>query len=121
MGIWGWDRGPVRDQPIPPSTQVVPAELVEALYDSFKDGFQEGDWTRVMVKDGDEGRWRRHHTLVLRHADGGFWGIDYETGLTEMQDHDFPWRPEYGSPPETVELRAMYPVPVSRVDYWYAK
>jgi hypothetical protein len=36
---------------------------------------------------GYESRWMQHHTLVFTHPDGtGPWGINYQTGRTELQE-----------------------------------
>jgi hypothetical protein len=56
--------------------------------------------------------------MILEQIDSGdFYAIEYSEGLTESQDHDFPWRPHYEDPPETVEAFRVYPKPVTAVTF----
>ena len=105
------------------TTWTISTDLVEDLFNNDADGFTIPGyaWTRVTSVEGDDHRWEREHTLVLKHDDGTFWGIDYRTGLTEMQENSYPWRPSYGDRPETLELRRMEPETVTTVRYWYVK
>jgi hypothetical protein len=50
-----------------------------------------GPWTYVAQQEGGSTRWTQWHTLVVRHEDGTLWGLDYETGLTEYQELNYPW------------------------------
>jgi hypothetical protein len=64
------------------------------------------------------GRWQSHHWMILEEiASNDFYAIEYSEGLTENQDHDFPWRSEYGDDPETVEAFRVYPKAVISVKY----
>lgn len=64
-------------------------------------------WRFVAIQEGDSGRWTQHHTMILRHANGLF-GLDYEVGLTENQDSEYPWREGYS--PNSGKPMPIYPV-----------
>lgn len=96
-------------------TKTIDADAAEELYDHLahgKDGATWMDWTRVaVVRDGDS-RWHEHRTLVASDASGALWGLTYSLGLTESQEHEFPWRES-----SEVELVRLYAHEVRRVEY----
>jgi hypothetical protein len=52
----------------------------------------DGLWIRVCEEAGDCGSWYQVMTLVIHRAeDNSFWGVDWDRGLTESQDHCYPW------------------------------
>jgi hypothetical protein len=85
----------------------IKSSIAEDLFDS-DDGDVVDGWTRVTDQEGDDGRWYRYHTLVVQDPTGRYWGIDYSMGLTENQDNDFPWKPDYQPPPEFIDIVEMY-------------
>jgi hypothetical protein len=92
----------------------IDAATAESLAEDA-DGYTVNGWTRMTVKDGDTGRWRQHHTLVLRNEADEFWGLDYASGLTEYQDHEYPWRDVPDDEP--LKLTRLYPHTVTTVEY----
>lgn len=77
------------------------------------DGTMIGAWCREADIRVDSGRWMEHRTLVLRHDDGTVWGLDYSRGLTENQEHEYPWRDADGPLPlarlwRTEEITVRY-------------
>lgn len=90
-------------------THIAP-KVAEELYE-VSDGWAVGDWIRVADIEGDDGRWERHHTLVIQHLDGRRYGIEYSVGLTENQDSTYPWKGDgwTGKPPDLVPVKRLYP------------
>jgi len=87
----------------------VDSELAEELF-LFTAGRQVGPFRKVDDVEISAGRWDRHMWLVFFDTrDGSFWAIDYSLGLTENQDHVFPWKPDYRERPATVEAFRVAP------------
>jgi hypothetical protein len=93
-------------------TAYIQPGTAEELHES-KDGDVVGGWTRVTDVRGEAHRWSEDHTLIVRSPDGLTWGLDYQVGLTEMQDHEYPWRGTSGP----VALTRMYPHVVTSTVY----
>jgi hypothetical protein len=55
-------------------------------------------WKFVAEEEGDEGRWMRHMTTVLKDPGGAYWAFDWERGLTEYQETEYPWTTWAGTP-----------------------
>jgi hypothetical protein len=49
------------------------------------------DWRLVAKVEGDSGRWSTRWTMVVEDPKGRLWGVDYQIGLTENQEHEIPW------------------------------
>ncbi len=70
------------------------AELFE-----IADGEVVNGWERLGEQEEGSDRWQDNHTLVIRRVEdkgeypGIYYGIAYSYGLTEYQEHEFPWRP----------------------------
>lgn len=77
------------------------------------DGSPVGEWTKSADQHKSEHRWYDRFWLVLRHKDGTYWGLTYDIGKTEMQDHALPWE-KTDSP---LELTRLYPHEVTSVEY----
>lgn len=92
----------------------IDAATAESLAED-DDGYTENGWTRMTVLDGDARRWQQNHTLVLRNNDGEFWGLAYATGLTEYQDHTYPWRDVPDD--KQLPLTRLYPHTITKVVY----
>lgn len=98
--------------------RTIDPELAQELSE-ISDGIGVGDWIRVTDQEGDQGRWERHHLLVLRYVgadadpdpDANLYGIHYSLGLTECQENDFPWCAEPGS-----NRLSERPVPLSPLE-----
>lgn len=95
----------------------IPSEVAEELYET-EDETEDGEFHFVTTVEGDSGRWRQHHTMVLRRVkDDTFWGISYELGLTENCDSSYPWRGEWSDRPESVVATRLYPREVTTTEY----
>jgi hypothetical protein len=56
--------------------------------------------------------------MVVEHlGTGNFYGIAYSLGLTENQDSSLPWRPDWGTRPETVTAYRVWPERVTTTVY----
>ena len=84
----------------------------ETLF-GISDGQAHNGWTRVTDQTISTGRWREHCWLVVSRGEDCY-GIPYELGLTEMQDHSMPWQ-EY--PKKPIELIPLVGVPVTTTKY----
>lgn len=63
------------------------------------------------------GRWRKQITTVIQRVeDGALFGIDWDRGLTENCDHEYPEVSTYG----TCKWRPMIAKEVTRTTYEYA-
>lgn len=86
----------------------IPADLVDTLHERGPGASQEG-WVVVADEHFEKTRWAERRLLVLQY-DGELWGITYELGATEYQEHDFPWRSGWDKVREgTVTLERVYP------------
>lgn len=69
------------------------AELFEA-----SDGEIVNGWKRIGDQEEGKDRWQENHTLILQREEdkyeypGVYYGVAYSYGLTEYQEHEFPWR-----------------------------
>lgn len=88
-----------------------PADLIATLYDSRNDDVID-DWTRVTTQHMETGRWHDHHLLIVRDPAGQHWATDYSLGLTEEQEHQFPWRDD-----DPVTLVQVHPHAVTTIEY----
>lgn len=67
------------------------AEHAAELHELDEPGETAGPWTYVGKQRTGSGRWRETYWLIVADADGAHWGLRYGVGLTEQQDHDYPW------------------------------
>lgn len=72
-----------------------------------------GPWTKRAEQHIEEHRWYDRFWLVLAHKDGTFWGLEYETGKTEIQETVWPW--ERGK--DLLNLIQLYPRLVQQVEW----
>lgn len=72
-----------------------------------------GPWTKRAEQHIEEHRWYDRFWLVLAHEDGTFWGLEYETGKTEIQETVWPW--ERGS--GLLDLVQLHPHTVITVEW----
>lgn len=94
-------------------TAVTAAQADEILEASECDpGEQAGDFTYVTTIEGKPRRWMQGITIVVSDQDGAYWGLSYDSGLTEEQPNEYPWR-NSGS----CELTRLYPHTVTTVKY----
>ena len=95
----------------------IPSEVAQDLFDSG-DGEILGGFRYVTDQDEGSGRWQAHHLMVLEHlGTGNFYAIAYSMGLTENQDHDFPWKSDWKAPPVMVTAFRVYPKLVCTTEY----
>jgi hypothetical protein len=87
------------------------------------DGDTVAEWTLVGgTRDhkSRQSRWLQLYWLIVRDTEGATWGLRFGLGLTESQEHDFPW-PWYGdsSVPGDRELKLtrLYPHTVTETVY----
>lgn len=81
-------------------------------------GGETGGWAWEANEEGDDRRWSRTNTLVIRRlSDDTLWGINYEEGLTENQENEYPWKPYSGTRPETVTAVRVYAYKVTVTEY----
>lgn len=89
-------------------TTQLASDLVEEMF-WLDDGefCADGIWTRVCEEAGECSDWYQAMTLVLYFSyDNSFWGVDWDRGLTESQDHCYPWRDA-----DTVTATRLWPKP----------
>ncbi len=93
------------------------SDLAEELVWCGKDALSEnGEWLHVSEEVGDSGRWRQNmSTIIERIADGTFWSIDWQSGLTEYCDPTYPWKDG-----PTVEVYRVWPKQVTMTT-WVTK
>ena len=95
----------------------IPTEAVEWL-SVGRDGQEHGGWRYMYDQERGSGRWMSHHWLVLQEiATGDHYAVEYSLGLTENQDHDLPWRPDYQERPEFVDAFQVWPNEIITVEY----
>lgn len=64
------------------------------------------------------GRWDLHKWMVLEDQESNdFFAVEYSEGLTENQEGDFPWKPLYEYPPDSVDAFQVYPEVVTAITY----
>ncbi len=84
-----------------PRETILATEAAE-LYE-IGDGESVNGWVRIADEDLGESRWHHNYWLVVQREEdkdaGVFYGISYAHGLTEYQDHEYPWENGYVSLP----------------------
>jgi len=66
---------------------------------------ENGEWMHISQEEGDCGDWHQSiSTIIERIADGTFWSIDWQAGLTENQENECPW-----DDGPTVEVYRVWP------------
>lgn len=95
-------------------TRTISAYDAEMLAHTSPD-MSSGPWTYVAEQEEGSSWWSSHHTLVVRHEDGSYWGLHYEMGLTEYQEHEYPW--EGVDEDEQVPLTRLFPREFTTVEY----
>lgn len=89
------------------------AQTARDLYDQVCDpGLEDcwvSGWQKVAVDLITEGRWTALYRMVLREetAPHRLWGLDYQEGLTEMQEVARPWEDAGTVPLYEVEAREV--------------
>lgn len=95
----------------------IPAEVAEILCYS-NDGREHEGWRKMYDQERGSGRWNAHHWLVLQEiATGDQYAVEYSLGLTENQENDFPWKPDYQERPEFVDAFQVWPTTIITVEY----
>jgi hypothetical protein len=97
----------------------IPAAVAAYMFE-VDDGYRGDGWQRIADHEADSGRWLEHHWLIVkRDGEDGLFGIPYALGLTEMQDHEFPWKadPWTGKEPDPIKLVPLVAEVVSRTVY----
>lgn len=95
----------------------IKTSVVEELFESESVEFTDG-WRFVATANKGKGRWDSRHWLVLEHEETGeFWAINYSMGLTENQEHDFPWREMWSKTPEELEFFRVFPEAVATIEW----
>lgn len=89
-------------------------EMLDLSYG--RPGEKVDDFTYVATVEGDRRRWMQGITIVVSDPDGAFWGLEYDRGLTENQDSEYPWR-GWGGDRKDVELNRLYPHTITTVEY----
>lgn len=88
----------------------IKTEVAQELYEAGKGGYHKDGWTWIAEEEGDDRRWSRLNTVILRAPDGEYWAFDYDKPLTENSgDYEkMPWD-VYGKPDlEEIELYHVY-------------
>lgn len=93
-------------------TMTIGAGTAADLYEG-ENGDTAYGWTRVADVRDSSGRWMEHRTLIVADANGVSWGVRYDVGLTEEQEHELPW--DGGA--ESLELVRLYPHTVTKTVY----
>ena len=89
-------------------TRTITADQADEILDAADcdPGETAGDFTYITILESSQRRWMQGITIVVSDPDGNFWGLDYDRGLTEEQDNEYPWR-GYGGPRD-VDMRRLY-------------
>ena len=97
----------------------IKTSVVEDLFESEDTTFSEDrGWRFVATALKGTGRWDSRHWLILEHEETGeFWAISYSMGLTENQDHDFPWREMWSKTPDELDLFRVFPKAVATIEW----
>lgn len=101
----------------------ITAAQAEELYCDGEgvDGDTVDDWTLVgqaQEHTAGSGRWHQRYWLIVRNDQGEIYGLGYGLGLTESQEHDFPWEGWAGKPgTRELGLTRLYPHTITRVEY----
>ena len=94
--------------------------LIDAVVASelrYGDGTIEGIWKAEAVVEGEDRRWSRTVMVVLENTEDGNWyAYEYEQGLTENQENEYPWEGDY-HPTGQIELFRVYPKTKITTDY----
>lgn len=65
--------------------------LVKQWGHLYKGSKLSDDYTVIDEQEIDTGRWSRFDLMVILGPHGSLWGVEQETGLTEMQEVDEPF------------------------------
>lgn len=99
-------------------------ELAEELF-ALAPGGSASNLLKVADFDGDKGRWVQHCLLVFMDiATGKYYAIDYQLGLTEYQDNDFPWDNPWfpwGTKRPAIQAQRVFPHEETVVTWKYAE
>ena len=77
-----------------------------------------GPWTlagHAQEHPHRQSRWHQRHWLLLQDERGDTYGLDFGFGLTEYQEHDFPW--DDAPDDRMLPLTRLYPHTVTTVKY----
>lgn len=80
------------------------------------DGERHEGWMRVTDQRVGKGRWLEQHWLVVTNGEG-FYGIPFAVGLTESQEHEYPWAPSWGETPTDLILTPLVSVEITTTKY----
>lgn len=73
------------------------SELLQAMSEISKDSYylmDEGDYDGfkvIAIEDNGSGRWSTHMSTIIELPSGRLYSIDWESGLTEYQENEYPW------------------------------
>lgn len=73
------------------------SELLQAMAEISKDSYylmDEGDYDGfevIAIVDNGSGRWSTHMSTIIELPSGRLFSIDWESGLTEYQENEYPW------------------------------
>jgi arylamine N-acetyltransferase len=87
---------------------MMPSEVAESMFWASVGETADG-WTKVGEQEGDDGRWTRTISVVVLDPEHNLWAFDYQQGLTENQDNDYPWMRWYSEDPDEIEVYAVRP------------
>lgn len=108
------------------STMTIPADRASELC-YMHSGNEVDGWTWVAEEEGEDRRWSRSNMVVIKDPDGGLWAFDYEEGLTENRDNEYPWshtdrydaelKKYIDTTPTEVEVYSVQPLTKTVVEY----
>ena len=73
------------------------SELLQAMSEISKRSYylmdvgDYGVFKVVAVEDHGSGRWSSHMSTIIELPSGRLYSIDWENGLTEYQENEYPW------------------------------
>lgn len=96
--------------------RMMPSETADSLC-WMDDGQSKEGWTKVATQEGDDHRWWREMTEIVKDPDHALWAFDWKSGLTESQENEFPWE-NYNAPDdEETEVYSVRPVVKTVTEY----
>lgn len=74
----------------------------EMLYANVGDEMD--GWVKAGDEEGVDRRWSRTVTTVVQHVSGDYYAFNWEHGLTESQENEYPWQVWDGDDLPEIEL-----------------
>lgn len=91
------------------TTHTIPTDVATTLWEMRGTDGSHGGYTPVHDEQTGSDRWHSQHRLIVRRdADGTFWELPYELGLTEYQEADL----FYDDPVTVTQVQAQEVVTV---------